>query len=55
MMSALEIDISNLACQVYRYVVLATHTVIPKSFWGTKSNFRLVLHSKAFRVYIILN
>lgn len=40
---------------MYRYVVLVTNAVIPKSFWGTKSNFRLVLHSKAFLVYIILN
>jgi hypothetical protein len=55
MMVALEIDISNLNCQVHRYVVLVTNAVIPKSFWGTKSNFRLVIDSKAFLVYIILN
>ena len=48
MMATLEIDISNLDCKVHRYVVLVTNAVIPESFWGTKSNFRLVLHSKAF-------
>jgi hypothetical protein len=55
-MAALKIDISNLDCQVHRYVVLVTNAVIPESFWGTKSNFELVLQSKAFLffVYIIL-
>ena len=48
-------DISDLDCQVHRYVVLVTNAVIPKSFWGTKSNFKLVLHSNAFFVYINLN
>ena len=48
-MAILEIDISNaLDCQVHRYVALVTNAVIPKSFWGTKSNFRLVLQSKVF-------
>lgn len=55
MISAMEFDSINLDCQVYRYVVLVTNAVIPKSFWGTKSNFKLVLHSMAFLVYIILN
>jgi Telomerase ribonucleoprotein complex - RNA binding domain len=48
MISALEFDSINLDCQVYRYVVIVTNAVIPKSFWGTNSNFRLVLHSKHF-------
>ena len=47
--------IFNLDCQVLRYVVLVTNAVIPKSFWGTKSNFKLVLHSRAFLFYSILN
>ena len=33
--------------QVHRYVVLVTNAVVPKSLWGTKSNFKLVLQSKA--------
>jgi hypothetical protein len=32
-----------------------TNAVIPKSFWGTKTNFILVLQSKACLIYIILN
>lgn len=31
--------------EVYRYVVLVTNAVVPKSFWGTRSNLRLVLRS----------
>jgi hypothetical protein len=33
---------------VYRYIVLVTKTVIPKSFWGSESNLRLVLKCKSF-------
>ncbi|KAF8952484.1 hypothetical protein BDZ97DRAFT_1681569 [Flammula alnicola] len=29
--------------EVYRYVALVTNAVIPKSFWGSRANLKLVL------------
>jgi telomerase reverse transcriptase len=37
-----HIDHSN-SYQVYRYVLLITNAVIPKAFWGSKRNLKVVL------------
>ncbi|ESK87254.1 telomerase reverse transcriptase [Moniliophthora roreri MCA 2997] len=35
--------------EVYKYVVRVVHCVIPKSFWGSKSNFKVICrHLKTF-------
>ncbi|KAJ2926818.1 hypothetical protein H1R20_g10287, partial [Candolleomyces eurysporus] len=31
--------------EVFRYVVLVTNAIIPKSFWGSKKNYTLVMHN----------
>lgn len=32
--------------EVFRYAKLVTNAVIPKTFWGSEANYRLVLKSK---------
>lgn len=37
---------NNVFSQVYCYAVLVTEAVIPKAFWGSDKNFKLILERK---------
>ncbi|KAJ3852039.1 hypothetical protein EV368DRAFT_41870 [Lentinula lateritia] len=40
------VDFASDYSEVYKYVIWVTNAVIPKSFWGTRANFRLVCQRK---------